>query len=221
MSPNHSNASKDPFVTRCGPTYPQAWTEYNRAQCEEKTRFKTLLADLCRSVEQPAQHRGRPRLPLGEMVFAATYKVFSGFSSRRFTSDLRDAHADGLISRTPHFNSVSNYLADAAMTPVLRELIGISALPLRAVEREFAVDSSGFTTSGFLRWYSKKHQRVIDNSEWVKAHIMIGVETHIVTSVEISNWKANDYPFLAPLLAPHRARFHDPRSQRRQGLHRA
>ena len=33
------------------------------------------------------------------MIFAAAFKVFSTMSSRRFMSDLRDAHAKGYICR--------------------------------------------------------------------------------------------------------------------------
>ena len=71
------------------------WTAYNAAQTEEKARFVSLLADLCRTVPQPPQTgRGRPRLPLSDMLFASVYKVYVGFSSRRFTSDLHDAPTD-------------------------------------------------------------------------------------------------------------------------------
>ncbi len=53
-------------------TYTQEWSAYNRAQCEEKDRFLTLLADLCSGVQQPAPtiNGGRPRLPLSDMTFA-------------------------------------------------------------------------------------------------------------------------------------------------------
>ena len=74
----------------------QNWTAYNRAAIEEKRRFVVLLSDLCRSVPQPEQQgRGRPRLPLSDMLFASAYKVYVGFSSRRFTTDLRDAFVGG------------------------------------------------------------------------------------------------------------------------------
>jgi hypothetical protein len=53
------------------------------------------------------------------MVFACAYKVYVGFSSRRFTSDLRDAFIDGHINPTPHFNGVNNYLANPDLTEVL------------------------------------------------------------------------------------------------------
>ena len=45
-------------------TYSQDWAAYNRAQCEEKDRFIPMLADLCATVPQAPQGRGRPRLPM-------------------------------------------------------------------------------------------------------------------------------------------------------------
>ena len=182
-------------------TYTQDWTAYNAAQSEEGERVRVMLSDLCGLIPQPEQRMGRPRLPLDEMVFASVMKVYSGFSSRRFTSELRAAERAGLISRVPHFNSVNNYLSDETMTPILRELIGITALPMQGIEHDFAVDSSGFATSGFVRWYAKQHQRVLDNKEWVKAHIAVGVQTHIVTAIEVSDWTSNDNPYLPALVA--------------------
>ncbi len=182
-------------------TYAQDWTAYNAAQSEEKTRFGVLLADLCKGIPQPVHEgRGRPALPLADMLFASAYKVYTGFSSRRFTSDLRDAKAEGLVASEPHFNSVTNYLANPDMTPILKHLVMVSSLPLKAVETEFAVDSSGFTTSRFIRWFNKKYGRETDNREWVKVHLMCGVTTHTVTAVDISGWEANDTTYFVPLL---------------------
>jgi hypothetical protein len=89
----------------------QNWTAYNHAAVEEKRRFVAVLADLCRTIPQPEQTMGRPRLPLSDMLFSTVYKVYVGFSSRRFTTDLRDAFVAGHIDTTPHFNSVSHYLS--------------------------------------------------------------------------------------------------------------
>lgn len=99
------------------------WTAYNAAQSEEKTRFVALLADLCSTVEQPEQGMGRPRLPLSDMLFAAAYKVYVGFSARRFTCDLKDAHARGLIGNAAHFNSVNRYMANPELTDALKHLV--------------------------------------------------------------------------------------------------
>jgi hypothetical protein len=92
---------------------------------------------------------GRPRLPLADMLFAAAYKVYVGFSARRFTCDLKDAHTRGLIGNTAHFNSVNRYMANPEITEALKSLVTLSSLPLKAVESDFAVDSSGFSTSRF------------------------------------------------------------------------
>jgi transposase len=141
------------------------------------------------------------------MLFASVYKVYGGFSSRRFTSDLREAYADGLIDSTPHFNSVSNYLSKPELTGTLGSLVTTSSLPLKAVEHDFAVDSSGFSTSRFVRWYSKKHGRVTDNREWVKLHLMCGTNTKVVTGVEVSGWTAHDTNYFVPLIERTAAHF--------------
>jgi transposase len=181
-------------------TYKQNWTAYNAAQSEEKTRFVSLLADLCRGIPQPEQAKGRPRLPLRDMVFAAAYKVYCGFSSRRFTSDLRSVHEDGLISKTPHFNSVSNYLADPQLTAILKELVTVSSLPLKAVETDFAVDATGFSTCTYARWHDAKYGGNMQKRDWFKAHIMCGVKTNVITAVDISGRTVHDSRLFVPLL---------------------
>lgn len=64
-----------------------------------------MLADLCSTVSNPPQGRGRPRLPMGDMAFAAVSKVYSRLSARRFDTD--DREAKGLTADDPHFNSVA------------------------------------------------------------------------------------------------------------------
>lgn len=111
---------------------------------------------LCADVEDPIQTFGRPRLPLAEQAFCATYKVYSTVSSRRFITDLDEARAKGYLSKTPHFNSVLNAFDAENLTPVLQELIQRSSLPLKAIESDFAVDSTGFSSSRFEKWFDVK-----------------------------------------------------------------
>jgi hypothetical protein len=75
-----------------------------------------------------------------------------------------------------------------------------SASPLKAVESDFAVDSSGFSSCMFERWYDVKWGKMRSEYQWVKAHLMTGVTTNIVTSVEVTAPESNDCPHLAPLL---------------------
>jgi transposase len=182
-------------------TYPQNWTAYNDAQTHEKERFLGLLDELCNGVTEPQQAKtGRPRLPLRDAIFAAVFKVYSTVSARRFMTDLSEAQAAGYIAKTPHFNSVLNYLDNPDVTPILKAMIVESSQPLKAVESDFAVDSSGFTTSRFHRWYDEKYGTIRELHDWVKVHIMVGVKTNIVTAVEIRERNSNDCPLLPPLL---------------------
>ena len=195
-------------ITKQTKTYPQNWPAYNEAQTHEQDRFQVLLRDLCGGIPTPAQEgRGRRRLPLSDAIFAATFKVYSTFSGRRFMSDLRESRERGYIEKLPHFNSIFNYLENPALKPILLNLIEVSSMPLRAVEHDFAVDSSGFSVSKFERWFDHKHGGIRFQREWVKVHLMCGVKTNVVTAVEIHDKDAADSPQMRPLLDATRKTF--------------
>lgn len=182
-------------------TYPQQWAAYNAAQVNEKDQFQILLHELCKDIKTPVQQgKGRRRLPLSDALFSAVFKVYSTFSGRRFMSDLRESQERGFIARTPHFNCIFNYLEKPELRPILTSMVELSALPLKAVEDNFAVDSSGFGVSRFFRWYDHKYGVTKDRRDWVKIHVMCGVRTNIITAVEIHGRDASDAPLLRPLL---------------------
>src|SRR6202035_3021698 len=182
-------------------TYPQDWRAYNAAQTNEKAKFLDLLNDLCGGIaERSPQKNGRPPLPIHDALFAACYKIYSTVSGRRFMTDLREAQAKGYLAKTPHYNSIFNYLENPALTPILNALITESSKPLKAVEIDFAADSSGFTTSRFVRWFDHKYGAVRQQHEWVKVHLMCGVRTNIVTAVEIRDKDASDTKLLPDLI---------------------
>jgi hypothetical protein len=87
-----------------------------------------------------------------------------------------------------------------SMTPYLLQLISESSMPLKAIESDFAADSCGFATGQFSRWFDAKYGEPMKQHEWIKVHLMCGVKTNIVTSVEVSGARANDTTFLKPLL---------------------
>jgi transposase len=173
-------------------TYGQNWASYNAAQTTEKTIAASLLRELCGGIQQPPQGRGRPRLPLSDVTFAAIMKVFTTVSGRRATSDIRECEAKGQISHAPHYNSVFNYLENPTLTPILKALIEETAAPLKGIESSFAVDSSGFSTCVFERWYDERYGRLRSEHQWVKVHLMTGVTTNVVTSVEVTGREVGD-----------------------------
>ncbi len=182
-------------------TYPQDWRAYNAAQTSEKAKFLDLLDDLCGGIAEPErQKNGRPPLPIHDALFAACYKIYSTVSGRRFMTDLRDAQAKGYLAKVPHYNSIFNYLDSPALTPILNALITESSKPLKAIEVDFAADSSGFATSRFYRWYDHKYGVVREKQSWVKVHLMCGVSTHIVTAVEIREKDTNDMTMFPALV---------------------
>ncbi len=79
-------------------------------------------------------------------------------------------------------------------------MITETSLPLKAVEVDFAADSSGFTTSRFIRWFDHKYGVPRQQHEWVKVHLMCGVRTNIVTAVEIRDKDASDTKLLPPMV---------------------
>jgi transposase len=183
------------------PSYTQDWPRYNQAQQTEKYHFRLLLFSLCQSLTEPErQGCGRHPTRLADRVFACALKVYSTVSSRRFACDLHDAFDLGLLSKSMNSVSVCAYLEDDKLTPVLKELVVSSSLPLRAIETDFAPDSSGFSGSRFVRWYDEKYGKACLEHDWVKAHIMTGVKTNVVSAIEIHGRNAADSPQFKPML---------------------
>ncbi len=183
-------------------TYSQDWRAYNTAQVNEKDTFQVLLRELCNGIQAvpTASKRGRPRIELSDAIFSAVFKVYSTVSGRRFMSDMRDSHSKGHIGRVPCYNSIFNVFESEGTFDVLKALVVQTAQPLKALEASFACDSSGFSGCRFDRWYDKKYGDVQITRAWVKAHVMVGVKTNVITAVEIFEQNTNDCPQLKPLL---------------------
>lgn len=183
-------------------TYKQDWPKYNAAQVNEKRYFQILLKELCAGLAEQDQspRRGRPRLPISDRLFSAIFKVYSTVSGRRFMTDLNDAAERGYIAKAPHYNSVFNVFDDENTASIMNDLVVRTSLPLRSIEKNFAVDSTGFSASRFDRWFSHKHGKEQISRTWVKLHAMVGIKTNVVTSIEIKERNSNDSPMLKPLL---------------------
>jgi transposase len=191
-------------------TYKQDWPAYTRAQATEKRRVRVLLQDLCRKLperERDASKRGpKPHL-VSDAIFAMAYKVYCGISARRCGTDLDEAHEKGFLTKQIHPLKVAQFFEDAYYTPILKDLIAFSASPLRAVETAFAIDSSGFGSSKFERWYDQKYGITRQRCVWVKVHIASGVKTNCVTAVRILDKDAADCPQFVPLVRETRKHF--------------
>jgi transposase len=174
---------------------------YDYVQMNEKHRFQELLFDLCKGIKEPERTKtGRKPNPMADQIFSTVFKIFSTVSFRRFNCDLIDAHAKGYTSKAIHPQKIAAFMDGEEITPILEDLIIQSSLPLRSVETAFAPDSSGFSTSRFVRWIDEKYGSERSGKAWVKAHIMTGTKTNIVTAVIIDKPDTADCPQFKPLV---------------------
>ena len=180
-------------------TYSQNWSEYDKASINQKTLFMKLLKDITGNLSQDYKF-GRPNLPLSDMVYSSVMKVFTTFSLRRFMSDMQIAKEKGYVNATPCYASVGHFMQKKEVTPLLAQMVTLTSLPLRTIEKDFAIDSTGFGTSIFQRWYSFKHGKEVSSRRWVKCHFMTGVKTNIIPSVKITTEFDQDCPQLPELV---------------------
>jgi transposase len=184
-------------------TYAQNWPAYNRAQAMEKQRLRVLLQDLCRNLpdrERPENRPGPKPHSTRDCIWSMAYKVYCGLSARRFNTDISEAYRDGFITRRVPGSKVLAFFEDAYYTPILKQLISYSARPLRAVEKDFAIDSSGFGSCRYEKWYDQKYGITRNKCVWVKTHIACGVKTNVVTAVRILDKDAADTVQFIPLV---------------------
>jgi transposase len=188
-------------------TYAQDWPRYNAAQCAEKATVESLLRSLCEGIVTPPQKMGRPRHSLADAVYAMTMKVYTTVSGRRATTDLEECEKAGHMTKAPRYNTTFDYFAKPELTPLLTALIEESAAPLACVESQFAVDSTGFGTVTYRRWYDHKYGREMKEHGWVKAHAMVGTTTNVITAIRVTDYNVNDCPELPALVAATGQRF--------------
>jgi transposase len=194
---SHDNMSittpSDEINNEPNKTYPQVWTAYNQAQTQEKILFLELLHEITSQIPQPKRNgAGRPKANLSDMVFSCCLKQYLDFSGRRSESDMQMVMQLGYINHAPHFNTILKYLNEPVMKKVLMKLIEISAIPLKEVETDFAMDASGFSSVMYGQWLKK---RLVFNEHrtFKKAHVMCGVKTNIITHIEITDGYTSDF----------------------------
>ena len=182
-------------------TYSQNWSHYNMAQMQEFELFDQFLYQLISTIEEPEQKSGpgRPSHDLKDLIFCCIMKTYSQLSSRRSQYLFYEALQRQQVSERIHYNAISRTLLNKELTPILHELVHLSAQPLASVETDFAIDSSGFRCSTFGNYCEEKHGTK-KTRNWLKAHICTRVSTNIVADIIITDEHGADSPQLKKLL---------------------
>ena len=202
-SESHADGSKTvtESMTYSRTTHQQDWPAYNEAQVSEKETVQTLLRGLCDGVETPAHAgRGPKPIPLSDVVFAMAMKCYTLMSARRASTDIKNAAETGNMTRAPHYNSILAAFEKTEMTAILTKLIERSAAPLAGIDTSFAVDSTGFGTCVYRRWYDAKYGKEMKKATWLKAHAIVGTTTNIIASVKVTDSDGADSPQLPGLV---------------------
>jgi len=134
------------------------------------------------------------------VIFSAVMKTYVGTSGRRADTDLRVCKEQGLVGTHVHYNRIFETMNDPNLTPVLKELVRVSALPMSALESEFAIDGTAFSTQVYRRWYDAKYGKEMKESTWVKLHAVCGVRTNVIAAADVSEGTCHDSPFLPRLV---------------------
>ena len=186
---------KEPSNHKKRKTYSQDWPNYNNAKMQEKVMFIDILRDLSNLIvnEKPPSV-GRTPIPIQEMVFSTVMKCYERISSRREYSELKIEQERDKLDIVPHFNTVIKYFNDTKLIQILNDLITVSALPLAGVEDTFAVDSTGFSSALYSRWFDYRFGKDKKIKNWLKVHAICGVKSHIVTAIKVTNGSGADSP---------------------------
>ncbi len=181
------------YISKPVPT--QNWSAYTQAQKSEKLLLMSTLREMLDYLVIKEHARvGRPSADFKDIAFSLLLKTYTGLSSRRLISDLEIAKQQGFISKVYDFTILMDYMRDPRMQRIFEELYKLAALCVKPLETDFAVDSSGFSTSQFGRWFDHKWGKETERRQWVKAHIMVGTVTNTITSIEITDGHSADSP---------------------------
>jgi transposase len=188
-------------------TYGQTdWASYDRAQQLEHQVFDRYLWDLLGHISPepaPRGKRGRPAVPVRTQILMAVRKVHLNQSARRARGLLIALHQDGkgILPRIPNYSVPSRFFNRPLATPILVDLIERSGLVLRDIEDAgtVAIDSSGFSTSTMGAYFTEKYAPD-RRHRFVRAHLGVGVKSHIVLSVRVTDEHGADSPQFIPLL---------------------
>ncbi len=208
--------------------YTRDWPAYNRAQSHEPEEVKALwggFSDLINDMDariRGPRKVGRLALPLGHVVFAVVLKEYHRCPTRPIESYLREAvelgylrnvpmdpsletHGSGCAAdsgfvRIPSYNGVGYFERSEWLTPLLLELVTLTARPLRSLESEFAVDGTGWSTRWYDRWLDHRLADESERNQWVKLHLVVGCNTNVVARAAISPGSHHDSPYFRPLV---------------------
>lgn len=136
---------------------------------------------------------GRPPHNLRDILICLSIQQYFGKSLRRSMGIIRlFTRAANISVKIPCFKTLDNYLNNLSIKPYLDELFGITSKPLNHLEKFFATDSTGETTSTASTWYNIRSGKTIEKKDHITAHITTGTNLNIVTAITVNAYEGED-----------------------------
>lgn len=147
----------------------------------------------------------KKRLTLAR-AFALVFKIACGKSADEMKAVYRGLIEVGALNlrKVPHQNTLTRWMNDPKLTPVLEKMLETTAKPFRAMECAGIVDSSKMSQmrSAHARWVEYGDDER-EGADWMKMHALVGVETLVCMAVMFSGSRggdSHDVKFILPLV---------------------
>ncbi|HEX3467448.1 MAG TPA: transposase [Candidatus Elarobacter sp.] len=134
------------------------------------------------------------------------FKIAFGKSNDEMQSVFSTLLETGVLPlrKVQHQNTLSRWMNDERLTPILEKILELTARVFRAVECAGIVDSSKMSQmrSAHSRWVEYGDDQR-DGADWMKMHALVGVETLVCMAVMFSGSDGkgtHDVNFILPLV---------------------
>ena len=136
---------------------------------------------------------GRPLYNLYDILICLSLQQYFGKSLRRSMGIIRFVvKASNISVKMPCFKTLGNYLNNPSIKPFLDELFEITSKPLNHLEKFFATDSTGETTSTASSWFSIRSGKTIQKRDHITVHITTGTKLNAVTAITANAYEGED-----------------------------
>lgn len=138
--------------------------------------------------------QGRPPIKLLNILVCLGIKEYFSKSLRRSMGIIKLClkAANLHYIQVPCFKTLDNYYNNPDIKPLLDGLIEFTSKPLNKIEKFFATDATGETTSTASSWYNIRAGKKIRKRDHVMSHITTGTKLNTVTAVDVKAKKGMD-----------------------------
>lgn len=162
---------------------------YNMIQENEILTFLEYLPlVVCHVIknENSKSRRGRPPKNLFDILVCLSIKQYFDLSLRRSMGLIRMLTSFMKVPiDIPCFKTLDNYLNKKYITEYLQEIVKALANPYGVIERYFATDATGISTSTSSSWYDIKINKISRKKDHIMVHISVGTQSNVVTNVDV------------------------------------